>query len=118
MDIRTGQAAEVITALNGPFDFVLNDADKENCIRYVELLFEKLTDRAVVLTDNTIDLADDLAEFVAWIRRREDFFSVGLPVGNVILGLPVDIVVESVLIMGKHGGYIKSSMHDSPLKMG
>lgn len=82
VDIRTSQAADVIASLSGPFDFVLNDADKENCIRYVDLLADRLGDRAIVLTDNTIDLADDLAEFVAWIRRREDFYSTGLTVGN------------------------------------
>jgi predicted O-methyltransferase YrrM len=82
VDLRTGRAADVIASMAGPFDFVLNDADKENCIRYVELLADKLVDRAIVLTDNTVDMADDLAAFVAWIRRREDFFSTGVPVGN------------------------------------
>ncbi|UCC31439.1 MAG: class I SAM-dependent methyltransferase [Phycisphaerales bacterium] len=82
VDVRTGRAADVLESLTGPIDFVLNDADKESCIRYVELVAEKLSDRAVVLTDNTIDLADRLAEFVAWIRQRDDFYSTTVPVGN------------------------------------
>lgn len=82
VDLRTGKAEDVVPSLDGPIDFVLNDADKENCIRYVELLADKLGDRAVVLTDNTVDLADQLADFVTWVRRRGDFYSMGLTVGN------------------------------------
>ena len=82
VDIRTGRAADVLESLTGPIDFVLNDADKESCIRYVELVAHKLSNRAVVLTDNIMDLADQLAEFVAWIRRRDDFYSTTVPVGN------------------------------------
>ena len=35
---RVGIAAEIIATLEGPIDLVLNDADKENCRRYVEML--------------------------------------------------------------------------------
>ena len=82
VDLRTGEAATVLASLQGPFDFVLSDADKENCVRYVELIAPKLGERAIVLTDNTISHPDDLAAFVAWIRRRPDFFSTGTAIGN------------------------------------
>lgn len=82
IDLRVGTALEVLDGLDGPFDFVLNDADKENCTRYVDLVAGKLSDRGVVLTDNTISHAEQLDEFVAWIRRRDDFFSTGLTLGN------------------------------------
>lgn len=61
---------------------MLNDADKENCQRYVELFAEKLSDRAVVLTDNTLTHPEQLAGFLTWIRGRPDFCSVHVPVGN------------------------------------
>lgn len=82
VQLLTGQAADILASLDGPFDFVLNDADKENCIRYLELISGRLCDRAVVLTDNTISHADELAAMVEWIRRREDFHSTGVPIGN------------------------------------
>ena len=82
VDLRTGSALDVLPTLAGPFDFVLNDADKDPCIAYVELLAGKLADRAVVLTDNTVTHREQLAEFVAWIRGREDFDSVEVPIGN------------------------------------
>lgn len=82
IELRTGVAAEVLEGLDGPINFVLNDADKENCIQYVALLTEKLSDRAIVLTDNTLTHSDQLAGFLDWIRRRPDFCSAPVPVGN------------------------------------
>ena len=82
VELRTGSAAGVLADLDGPFDFVLSDADKTNCIRYVELVANKLTDRAVVLTDNTRTHPTELASFLHWIRDHRDFHSVEVPVGN------------------------------------
>jgi predicted O-methyltransferase YrrM len=80
--LRTGSAAEALATLDGPIDFVLNDADKENCIRYVELLEDKLSERGVVLTDNTLTHPQPLADFTAWIREHSDFCSAHVPIGN------------------------------------
>jgi len=82
VDVLTGEASAVLQTISGPIDFVLNDADKENCIAYVETVAHRLSDRAVVMTDNTITHAAKLAEFLAWIRHRCDFFSAHVPVGN------------------------------------
>jgi len=82
IDIRTGSAAEIIPTIDGPFDFVLSDADKANCIRYIELLTDKLADRAVILTDNSITHRPELEAFITWIRRHPDYTSVPVPLGN------------------------------------
>lgn len=80
--LRTGGALDVLPTINAPIDFVLNDADKENCIKYVDLLLEHLSDRAIVLTDNTLTHPKQLADFLAWIRGRPDFCSAHVPIGN------------------------------------
>ena len=82
VEFRTGTALEVLESLDGSFDFVLNDADKPNCIRYVDRITDKLNARAVVLTDNTVTHADELADFVEWVRANSDFYSAHVPVGN------------------------------------
>lgn len=82
VELRTGSAADILPTLDGPIDFVLNDADKENCIRYVDLLADKLCERAVVLTDNTLTHPRELADFTAWIRKHSEFCSAHLPIGN------------------------------------
>jgi predicted O-methyltransferase YrrM len=79
---EVGRAGDIIARLPGPFDFVLNDADKANCQAYVEALLLKLTSGAVVLTDNTITHAAELAEFCSWARNCDDLQSVHLPIGN------------------------------------
>lgn len=75
-------AIDALPGVEGPIDFVLSDADKENCIAYIERIADRLSDRAVVVTDNTISHAEQLAAFVAWIRDREDFSSAYVPIGN------------------------------------
>jgi len=82
VELRTGEAVDVLPTLDGPIDFALNDADKENCRKYVETLANKMSNRGVILTDNTITHADQLAGFVAWVRGLEGFFSTRVPVGN------------------------------------
>jgi len=82
VELQTGSAAEVLEEFKGPIDFVLNDADKEGCLRYIEFISDKLTDRAIVLTDNTLTHPEQLADFLAWIRGRPDFCSAHVPVGN------------------------------------
>jgi predicted O-methyltransferase YrrM len=80
--VRSGRAEEILAGLEGPFDFVLNDADKENCQKYVELLLPKLVSGAVILTDNSITHARELASFVAWARQCPELQSAHLPMGN------------------------------------
>ena len=82
IEARTGKALDILPSVRGPIDFVLNDADKENCIRYIDMLADRLSDRAVVLTDNVVSHAAQLAEFVEWIRGHPCFASARVPVGN------------------------------------
>lgn len=80
--ITTGVALQALEPLEGGFDFVLVDADKEHCIRYVGLVEPKLNRRGIVLTDNTLTHADKLAGFLSWIRRHPSFESAHVPIGN------------------------------------
>lgn len=82
VDCQTGAALELLGRINDPIDFVLNDADKEHCIEYVQILTPKLSDRAVVLTDNTRTHPEALAPFLEWMRTRGEFVSTEIPIGN------------------------------------
>ena len=77
-----GVALDVLADVDGPLDYVLIDADKENCRAYFESVVPKLSDRAVVLTDNTLTHPDELAAYLNWLRGRSDFVSAHVPVGN------------------------------------
>jgi predicted O-methyltransferase YrrM len=82
VECMTGLAADVIRALEGPFDFVLNDADKENLTTYVEMLRGKLAPHAVILTDNITSHAAEAAPFVEHMRNHPAFFSTLVPIGS------------------------------------
>ena len=51
---HTGAALDVIPTLQGRFDLVFIDADKENYSPYLELSLERLSERGVVVVDNVL----------------------------------------------------------------
>jgi len=82
VECLTGLAEELLPALEGPFDFVLNDADKESLAAYVDLLIDKLDRQAVILTDNIISHAEAAEPFLRHVRNHPAFFSTLVPVGS------------------------------------
>jgi caffeoyl-CoA O-methyltransferase len=61
IELRVGPALDTVGALDGPFDFVFIDADKEGYTGYYEAVVPKLAPRGVIAVDNTLyggDVAD------------------------------------------------------------
>lgn len=54
IEVRVGPALETVAGLDGPFDFVFIDADKESYRAYVEAVLPKLSERGLVAIDNTL----------------------------------------------------------------
>ena len=52
--IHLGPALETIDRLEGAFDFVFIDADKENYVNYYEAVLPRLSARGLIAADNTI----------------------------------------------------------------
>jgi caffeoyl-CoA O-methyltransferase len=52
--IHLGPALETIERLEGEFDFVFIDADKENYVNYYEALLPRLADGGLMALDNTL----------------------------------------------------------------
>jgi len=61
IDLRVGPALDTVTALDGPFDFVFIDADKDGYPGYYEAVVPKLSPRGVIAVDNTL-YGGDVAE--------------------------------------------------------
>lgn len=49
-----GNAMDLIPTLDGPFDLVFIDADKENYINYYELCFDKVKQGGFIIADNVL----------------------------------------------------------------
>jgi caffeoyl-CoA O-methyltransferase len=54
IDYRVGPALEGLEALDGPFDLVFIDADKENYVNYYEAVLPKLAERGFIVADNVL----------------------------------------------------------------
>lgn len=82
VDARLGEAAEVLAGLDGPFEFVLNDADKAGAVAYFQRCREWLPPGGVFLTDNAVSHAEALGGFLRLVRAQRGWFSTLVPVGN------------------------------------
>jgi predicted O-methyltransferase YrrM len=87
VDFRVGDARASITALPGPFDFVLIDLWKDLYIPCFDLIHPKLAPGAILVADN-MTLPEvtraEAAKYRAHVRRFEDIDTVLLPVGSGI----------------------------------
>jgi predicted O-methyltransferase YrrM len=54
IDFRLGPALETIESLEGPFDLVFIDADKENYVNYFHAALPLLAERGLIAFDNTL----------------------------------------------------------------
>ena len=54
IDLRIGDAREIIPAIDDELDLVFIDADKQNYINYFELVLPKLRPGGIVLADNVL----------------------------------------------------------------
>jgi caffeoyl-CoA O-methyltransferase len=91
IDYRIGNALEILPTLQGPFDLVFIDADKENYARYYDLVFNLVPLGGYILADNVLwsgKVIDDrpdkdtraIQEFNRKIRDDKRVENVLLPV--------------------------------------
>jgi len=94
--VHVGPALDTIRSLDGNFDFVFIDADKENYVAYYEEVLPRLTAHGLIAADNTLwsgrvlDEADDseatraIREFNERVAGDERVTSVMLSVRDGI----------------------------------
>jgi caffeoyl-CoA O-methyltransferase len=54
IEYRLGPGLETIASLDGPFDLIFIDADKENYVNYYEAVLPKLADDGFIVADNVL----------------------------------------------------------------
>ena len=88
--VHVGRALESIRALEGTFDFVFIDADKESYVDYYEEVLPRLTAHGLIAADNTLwsgrilDDADD-SETTRAIRAFNEHVAADDRVVSVVL---------------------------------
>ncbi len=82
VDLKEGDAAKALKQLSGPFDLVFLDADRPQYLTYFELVFPKLVSGGLLVADNAVSHAHELAAYLTRVKADPRLFSVTLPVGK------------------------------------
>jgi caffeoyl-CoA O-methyltransferase len=91
VEVRVGPALETIASLDGPFDLVFIDANKEGYLDYYEAVLPKLSPRGLIAADNTLyggevlapepgTNSEELARFNEHVAADDRVVQVLLPV--------------------------------------
>jgi len=76
-----GDAHGEVAKLQGPFDFVFLDADKEGQVDYFNKLYpKKLVPGGILVVHNAIRQASSMKDYLEMIRKHPDFDTVTLSV--------------------------------------
>jgi len=82
VELRTGDAEEIVRGLPGPFDLVFLDADRRKFPEIMEIVLPKLADKALVIADNVLSHPEEIAGYLKFISGRDDFQHTMVPVGK------------------------------------
>jgi len=82
VDLRCGDATEVVKTLPGPFDFVFFDADRKSAPDQLTLLLPKLSPVALILADNVLSHPAEIADYLAVVNSLKRLQHVVVPVGK------------------------------------
>ncbi len=80
IELREGDALEIVPELSGPFDFVFIDAWKPDYIRYFRMVFPKVRVGGAIFAHNVLSHGSEMQDFLeliekhpgleTWIERR------------------------------------------------
>lgn len=82
VEIVAGRAAETLSRLAGPFDFVFLDADRASYLTYLELVVPRVVPGGLIVADNVTSHAAELEAYLARVKSHPSLFSVTVPVGK------------------------------------
>lgn len=80
--VLEGAAPDVLSGVPNGIDFLFIDAAKPEQDSYLDALWNKLSDRAVIVTDNVTTHADDMAGFLRRLRDDPRMISTLNPIGH------------------------------------
>jgi caffeoyl-CoA O-methyltransferase len=78
VEFRSGDAGEILPHLANPFDLAFIDCEKQDYIRFFDMI--RIKPGGIVVADNI--LSHNLVEYVAHVRSKLNVESITLPVGK------------------------------------
>ena len=80
--IITGDALVVIPTLEGQFDFAFIDAEKNEYFKYLNMVEDRLQKGSVVFADNAGVFADQMGDYLEYVRNSGKYSSRYIQVGR------------------------------------
>ena len=84
IEIRQGIALEVLHKLKGNFDFVFLDADKENIIKYFDLVLPMVRIGGIIAADNMLypeHYRQSMRKYARHVHGKPNIQSITVPIG-------------------------------------
>ncbi len=78
--VLTGDALDIIPDMKDDFDFVFLDANKENYLKYLNLLKPKLRNNTTLVADNVKIFSEEVEDYLDHVKKKYD--SKTLEIGN------------------------------------
>lgn len=82
VDVIEGDAKKVLSTLSGRFDMVFIDAEKTEYLQYLCLIEKRLHKGSVVVADNAGIFADEMRDYLDYVRSSGKYSSKYIPVGE------------------------------------
>lgn len=82
VNLRCGDATEIVAGLPGPFDCVFFDADRYSAPAQLAILLPRLTPEVLLLADNVFSHPTEIADYLAAVEALEGFEHMVIPVGK------------------------------------
>ncbi len=77
-----GNALNILPNLEGEFDLVFIDASKKEYIKYLKLIEDKLHKESVLVADNAGSFAEQMKDYLQYVRSSKKYKSRFVAVGN------------------------------------
>lgn len=81
IEVVQGDGVKEMSKLNGPFDLVFLDAAKEEYLAYLKAVEKKLHKGSIVVADNVGIFADQMKDFLDYIRHNDSYKSRTIETG-------------------------------------
>lgn len=91
IDVIIGDAIQVLPELSGKFDMVFIDADKREYRKYLRLVENRLHQGSVVIADNAGIFADQMKDYLDYVRFSGKYSSKYVAVGEDGLEISVKL---------------------------
>jgi predicted O-methyltransferase YrrM len=82
IDVIAGDAIKIIPTLTGKFDMMFIDADKTEYLEYLRLAENKLHKGSVIVADNAGTFANQMKDYLDYVRSSGKYRSKYVPIGN------------------------------------